>query len=170
MNKQNFIMEKNMERGSITELLAGMCHKTYIAPTPHLLTKFDRILLPVYKHAVKVSRSGLYIANATDATPSLMTNDFKDKSDFWEIQEAMLKVYLVGLSQLVEMDRNQLSKIFASMNDADFGLMLVAFEKARHHFFVLNKPSCVIFSDIEASFASLSDAALEMIYNYTKEM
>lgn len=170
MNNQNNIKETNMDRGSITELLAGMCHKTYIAPTPNLLTKFDRILLPVYQHAVKVSRSGLYITNATDATPSLMSNDLKDKSDFWEIQEAMLKVYLIGLVKLIEMDRNQLSKIFANMNDANFGLMLVAFEKARHHFFVFGKPSCVIFSDIEAAFAALSDAALEMIYNYTKEM
>ena len=175
MNNQNIAMEMNKANFNICRIIANYDADSFdeakFKATPYCFTKFNRILLPVYQHAFKASAStGLYIADATDEVPSLMGDKFKNISDFWEVQEAFIKVYLTGLDQLVKMDRNQLSKVFATMSDADFGLMLVAFEKARHHFFVLGKPSCVIFPDVEAAFALLSNAALELIYNYTKEM
>lgn len=171
MNNQNFAMDTNMAEANICQILADMYDKTDVKATPYLVTKFNRILLPAYQHALKVSAStGLYIADATDEVPSLMGDTFNDISDFWEIQRAFLKVYLTGLSKLVNMDRNHLSTIFTTMSDSDFGFMLVSFEKARHHFFVFGEPSCLIFSDVEDAFALMSDTALELIYNYTQEM
>ena len=172
MNNQNIAMERiHMANANIAQFLANEYCGIKLEATPYRFTKFNRILLPVYQHALKASAStGLYIADATDEVPSLMGDRFKNISDFWEVQRAFSKVYLTGLSKLVNMDRNHLSKIFKTMSDSDFGLMLVAFEKARHHFFVLGKPSCLIFGDVEDAFALLSDTALELIYKYTTEM
>ena len=172
MNNQNFDMERiNMANANIAHFLANEYFGIKPEPTPYRFQRFARILLPVYQHALKTSAStGLYIADATDAALSLMGDRFKDISDFWEVQRAFLKVYLTGLEKLVNMDRNHLSKIFAKMSDSDFGFMLVAFEKARHHFFLLGEPSCLIFHDVEDAFALLSDEALELIYKYTTDM
>jgi hypothetical protein len=175
MNNQNIAMEMNKANFNICRILvdydADKFDEAKFAATPYRFTKFNRILLPVYQHALKASAStGLYIADATDEVPSLMGDKFKDISDFWEVQRAFLKVYLTGLSKLVNMDRNHLSKIFAKMSDSDFGFMLVAFEKARHHFFFFDEPSCLIEEDVEDAFALLSDHALELIYKFTTEM
>ena len=170
MNNQNLVMDMN-EAEAICHIFANMHDEIKFQATPYCFTRFNRIFLPTYQHALKVSAStGLYITDATDEVPSLMGDKFKNISGFWEIQRAFLKVYLIGLSKLVNMDRNHLSQIFTTMSDSDFGLMLVAFEKARHHFFMLGEPSCVIFPDVKDAFALLSDTALELIYNYTKEM
>ena len=156
MNNQNFAMRMKIA----SEMKEA---------TPHLLTKFDRILLPVYKHAIE-KFTDLHIDNATDKVPSLMADNFKDLSDFWEVQEALLKVYLTGLSKLVNIDGNHLRKIFTTMSDSDFEFMLVAFEKARHQFFIFDEPSCCICHNVADAFALLSDTALELIYKYTTEM
>ena len=175
MNNQNYVMapiEVNFIRHSFfADYDADRFDEEKFKATPYRFTTFGRIFLPVYQHAVKASAStGLYIVDTTEATSSLMGDKFKDISDFWEVQEAFIKVYLTGIANLIKMDRNQLSKRFATMSDADFGLMLVAFEKARKHFFISGKPCCLIFSDVKAAFALLSDSALELIYNYTRKM
>lgn len=135
--------------------------------TPQLLTKFDRILLPVYQYAVD-NFDGFTIENSDDASPSLMFTG-RDASEFWRLQEEIQKIYLVGINALVHSDLDSIAKLTDKLSANDAILMVKALTCATKHLFIFDEPSCLIYSDVEKAFAELSDEALDILFDHVTE-